>query len=103
MATDELVAGEPEQGARFAVVNCGRLYDDQADMTLGVADIAVADCLVDEAVLTREPRHHRRHHHAVRKPQPVDGERLEEPHEFAPGGASTWLAITSFWISLVPS
>src|SRR5689334_19813320 len=103
MARNVLVARQPQQGTRFAVMDGGRLHHDQSDMALGVTDVSIAHGLVDEAVLARETRHHGGHHHAIRQHEPVDRERLEQPHVFAPGPASTWLAITSFWTSLVPS
>ncbi len=103
VARDVVVTREPQQRARFAVVDGGRLHDDEPDMALGVTDIAVAHGLVDEAVFARKPRHHGGHHHAIGEREPVDRERLEEPHGSAPVAASTWPAITSFWISLVPS
>src|SRR5262249_50410184 len=102
VARNELVAREAQQRARFAVVDGGRFHDNESHMALGVTDVAVAHGLVDEPVLAREPGHHGRDGPTVRRREPVDGERLEKAHLFAPG-ASTWLAITSFWISLVPS
>src|SRR5690242_8450869 len=102
VAGNEAVVGKAEQRPRFVAMDRRRLDDDEADAPLGIADIAVDDGVVDVAVLAGKPRHHRWHHDAVGKRHGIDAERLQELHRPA-SCAITWAAMTSFWISLVPS
>jgi hypothetical protein len=77
-ARDEAILGEPQQRPRPARVDGHRLQDDQPRLPVGEPQVALADRVVDEAVLAREPRDHRGKDDAVREPHRADVEGLEE-------------------------
>ena len=74
------IVADAQQRARFGLMHRHRLDHDQAGAALRVADIAIGDVLVDEAVLAGQPRHHGRHHHAIGDDHPGDVQRLEQFH-----------------------
>src|SRR3546814_7542143 len=57
MPRDEVIRGQPQQRPGLVGVDGGRLHHDESDIALGIADIAVDDRLVDDAVLARSEEH----------------------------------------------
>ncbi len=78
------ILADAQQRAGLRVVDRHRLDHDQPHPAFRVADVAVGDRLVDETVLARQPCDHGRNHDPVRQNHPLDVERLEQFHPFAP-------------------
>jgi hypothetical protein len=74
------VIADTQERARFHVVDRHRFDHDQPDSTFRVAEVAVGDGFVDEAVFARQPRDHGRDHDPVRQNHPFDVERFEQLH-----------------------
>src|SRR5689334_17978208 len=77
MTVNETVIRETQKRAGFRTVNGCGLDDDQSNLALRIANIAVDDVLVDKAIFAGEARHHRRNKRAVRNHHAVYVERLE--------------------------
>ena len=74
------VVADAQERARLRMMDRHRFDHDQPDTALRVADVAVGDGLVDETVLARQPRDHRRDHDPIRQNHAFDIERFEQLH-----------------------
>jgi len=74
---NELIVADAQERAGLGLVDRHRLDDDQAGATMRVSDVAVGDVPVDEAIFAGQPRHHCRHHDAVREQHSADVQGFE--------------------------
>jgi hypothetical protein len=72
-ARHELIVADAQQRARFGMMDRHGLDHDETGAALPVADIAIDDVLVDQAIFAGQSRHHR----AIRDDRPGDVQRLE--------------------------
>jgi hypothetical protein len=96
----ELVGADAKERSALGLVHGHRLEDDHARAAPGEPHVALADVVVDDAVLARQARDHRREDDAVGQRHRADGQGGEEQAHVPSTSAPP---MTSLWISLVPS